>query len=62
MSSEKFGALIKKVRVAIVLPGYFDKHPIRIISINTHASYSGLPISNPWVINRTEVEVPYLGD
>ena len=26
------------------------------------AAYSQLPISNPWVINRTEVEVPYLGD
>ena len=24
--------------------------------------YSRLPISNPRVINRTEVEVPYLGD
>ena len=27
-----------------------------------YLGYSRLPISNPRVINRTEVEVPYLGD
>ena len=29
---------------------------------NCRVQYSRLPISNPRVINRTEVEVPYLGD